>query len=125
MKMEFEAAVFGMEKDSNFESAIAQIGKGFGDTDYDPSLEQKAAKLLYLIVKNHGFVDGNKRIAAASFLMFLSKNKLLYTSDQKAIISNEALASLTFFVVSSKPEEIETVKKWSLVCSTGIKRSNL
>ncbi|HTN35429.1 MAG TPA: RhuM family protein [Arachidicoccus sp.] len=111
MKMDFESAVFGMEKDGSFESAIAQIGKGFGDSDYYPSLEEKAATLLYLIVKNHGFVDGNKRIAAASFLMFLSKNKLLYKSDQKTIISNEALASLTLFVASSKPEEMETVKK--------------
>ncbi len=64
-----------------------------------------------MIVKNHGFVDGNKRIAAAGFLLFLEKNDLLYAQDQMPIISNEALASLTLFVASSKPEEMETVKK--------------
>ena len=65
--------------------------------------------LLYLIVKNHAFVDGNKRIAAACFLLFLDKNKLLYLSDKKSIISNDALAGLTLFVASSKSEEMNTV----------------
>ena len=64
-----------------------------------------------MIVKNHGFVDGNKRIAAACFLLFLEKNELLYTQNREPIVSNEALASLTLFVASSKPDEMETVKK--------------
>jgi death-on-curing family protein len=76
-----------------------------------PSIEEKAAMLLYLIAKNHAFVDGNKRIAAACFLLFLDKNELLFTSLNHSIISNEALASLTLFVASSKAEEMETVKK--------------
>jgi prophage maintenance system killer protein len=67
--------------------------------------------LLYLIVKNHAFVDGNKRIAAACFLLFLKKNKLLFNSENQPIISNEALASLTLFVAASKADEMETVKK--------------
>ncbi|WP_118194766.1 RhuM family protein [Albibacterium indicum] len=111
MRVDFDSAIFGKEKDGSFQSAIAQISKGFGEEDFYPSIEEKAATLLYLIVKNHGFVDGNKRIAAACFLLFLEKNDLLYAQDQKPIISNEALASLTLFVASSKPEEMETVKK--------------
>ncbi|WP_225586957.1 virulence protein RhuM/Fic/DOC family protein [Algoriphagus sp. Y33] len=77
MKSDFESSVFGKEKDESFESAIAQISKGFGDEDFYSTLEEKAATLLYLIVKNHGFVDGNKRIAAACFLLFLQSNMLL------------------------------------------------
>lgn len=111
MKADFDSAVFGKEKDGSFQSAVIQIGKGFGDEDFYPSIEEKAATLLYLVIKNHGFVDGNKRIAAACFLLFLGKNDLLYTEERQPIISNEALASLTLFVAASKPEEMETVKK--------------
>ena len=111
MKSDFESSVFGKEKDGSFESAIAQISKGFGDEDFYPTLEEKAATLLYLIVKNHGFVDGNKRIAAACFLLFLQSNDLLHNGEGHSIISNDALASLTLFIASSKPEEMETVKK--------------
>jgi prophage maintenance system killer protein len=67
--------------------------------------------LLYLVVKNHAFVDGNKRIAAACFLLFLNRNNLLYNEQGQTIISNEALASLTLFVASSKAEEMETIKQ--------------
>lgn len=111
MRSDFESGVFGKEKDGSFESAIAQISKGFGEEDFYPTLEEKAATLLYLIVKNHGFVDGNKRIAAACFLFFLQFNDLLQTSEGISIISNDALASLTLFIASSKPEEMDTVKK--------------
>ena len=111
MKSDFESGVFGKEKDGSFESAIAQISKGFGEEDFYPTLEEKAATLLYLIVKNHGFVDGNKRIAAACFLLFLQSNDLLHNGEGHSIISNDALASLTLFIASSKPEEMETVKK--------------
>jgi death-on-curing family protein len=103
--------MFLVEKDGSFESAVAQISKGFGEEDFYPTLEEKAATLLYLIVKNHGFVDGNKRIAAACFLFFLQSNDLLHTSEGISIISNDALASLTLFIASSKPEEMDTVKK--------------
>ncbi|WP_268034191.1 RhuM family protein [Algoriphagus sp. PAP.12] len=111
MRSDFESGVFGKEKDGSFESAIAQISKGFGEEDFYPTLEEKAATLLYLIVKNHGFVDGNKRIAAACFLLFLQSNDLLNNSQGISIISNDALASLTLFIASSKPEEMDTVKK--------------
>lgn len=111
MRSEFNSAVFGKEKDKGFDSAISQIKQGFGDKDLYPSIEEKASMLLYLIVKNHAFVDGNKRIAAACFLLFLEQNDLLFSSINKPIISNEALASLTLFVASSKADEMETVKK--------------
>lgn len=111
MKQEFESDVFGLEKDQSFESAIAQISKGFGKQYFHPSIEEKAATLLYLITKNHAFTDGNKRIAAACFLLFLERNKVLSKDDGTTIISNEALASLTLFAAASKPEEMEVVKK--------------
>ncbi len=110
MKATFKTAVFGVAKDKSFESAVAQIAQGFGDVDAYPSLEEKAAMLLYLVTKNHAFADGNKRIAASCFLLFLDKNQLLTNEHNKPIISNEALASLTLFVASSKPEEMTTVK---------------
>ncbi|MBN7811810.1 type II toxin-antitoxin system death-on-curing family toxin [Algoriphagus sp. H41] len=103
--------IFGLEKDGSFESAVSQIGKGFEGEDFYSTIEEKAATLLYLIVKNHGFVDGNKRIAAACFLLFLQSNGLLQNSEGYSIMSNDALASLTLFIASSKPEEMETVKK--------------
>ncbi len=111
MHNEFNSKVFAKEKDAGFDSAINQIKKGWGQADFYPSVEEKAAMLLYLIVKNHAFVDGNKRIAAACFLLFLDKNKLLFNSERKPLISNEALAGLTLFVAVSNPEEMITVKK--------------
>jgi death-on-curing family protein len=111
MKQEFDSDIFGLEKDQSFESAIAQISKGFGENDFYPSLEEKAATLLYLIVKNHAFTDGNKRIAAACFLMFLEYNDILIDKTGSTVISNEALASLTLFIAASRAEEMETVKK--------------
>jgi len=69
------------------------------------AIEEKAAMLLYLIVKNHAFVDGNKRIAAACFLLFLNKNQLLFPTDGQPIIENQALASITLFVATSQPNE--------------------
>lgn len=111
MVVDFDSQVFGKEKDQNFESSIAQIEKGFGENDFYPTLEEKATMLLYLVVKNHSFVDGNKRIAAACFLKFLQSNQMLYNAQKELIISNDALASLTLFIASSKPEEMETVKR--------------
>ena len=111
MRMEFDSEIFGKEKDGGFDSAVNQIRQGFGDLDVYPTIEEKAAMLLYLVVKNHSFVDGNKRIAAACFLLFLVRNGILYTSKGETIISNEALASLTLFIAASKADEMETVKK--------------
>ncbi len=78
--------------------------------EQNPSLEEKAATLLYLITKNHSFIDGNKRIAAASFLLFLKQNNGLYINN-KPIISNDALATLTLFIANSKADESDTVKR--------------
>ena len=111
MRLEFNSGVFGREKDGGFDSAINQIMRGFGEQDVYPSIEEKAAMLLYLVIKNHAFVDGNKRIAAGCFLLFLERNGILYTNAGQTIISNEALATLTLFVAASKAEEMETVKK--------------
>ncbi|AZI67473.1 death-on-curing protein [Kaistella daneshvariae] len=111
MVVDFDSQVFGKEKNQNFESSIAQIEKGFGENDFYPTLEEKATMLLYLVVKNHSFVDGNKRIAAACFLKFLQTNKMLFNAQNELIIGNDTLASLTLFIASSKPEEMETVKR--------------
>lgn len=111
MLKQFNSRVFGKEKDQSFQSSIAQIAKGFEENDFYPSLEEKATMLLYLIVKNHSFVDGNKRIAAACFLKFLETNNMLFNTIGKPIISNDTLASLTLLIASSKPDEIETVKR--------------
>lgn len=111
MVVDFDSQVFGKEKDQNFQSCIAQIEKGFGENDFYPTLEEKATMLLYLVVKNHSFVDGNKRIAAACFLKFLQANKMLYNKQNELIISNDTLASLTLLIASSRPDEMETVKR--------------
>lgn len=111
MRSAFDSGIFGVQKDGGFISAVQQIKQGFGDSDIYPSLEEKAAMLLYLIIKNHAFIDGNKRIAAACFLLFLERNRLLFSENGKPIMSNEALASLTLFVASSQASEMETVKK--------------
>ncbi len=108
---EFNSALFGHEKDESFHSSIGQIYQSFSGKDLYPSLEEKAAVLLYLIVKNHSFVDGNKRIAAAIFLYFLDKNGMLYREDRTTLIDGNTLASLTLMIAESNPKEMETVKR--------------
>ena len=110
MQSDFQSDVFAKPKDNSFESSVNQIAQCFSDCELYPSLEEKAATLLYLIVKNHSFVDGNKRIAAACFLYFLQSNDALIQENGTPIISNDALATLTLFVASSKTEEMNTVK---------------
>ncbi len=110
MRTEFDSTVFGKKKDEGFVSAISQIEQGFGDSYVYPSVEEKAAMLLYLIIKNHAFVDGNKRIGAACFLLFLMRNNLLLSENGVPFMGNDALASITLFVAASKPEEMEMVK---------------
>jgi prophage maintenance system killer protein len=105
MRADFSSKIFGQEKDTGFKSAISQIYQSFDDQDLYPSIEEKAATLLYLIVKNHAFVDGNKRIAAACFVYFLQKNNL----NAEAIISSDALATVTLFIAASKPIEMKQV----------------
>ena len=110
MRTEFDSSIFGKKKDAGFESAISQIEQGFDDSYAYQSIEERAAMLLYLIIKNHAFVDGTKRIGAACFLLFLMRNNLLLSANGVPFISNDALASITLFVAASKPEEMETVK---------------
>ncbi|MEA3447523.1 MAG: RhuM family protein [Bacteroidota bacterium] len=112
MYSEFESDVFAKPKDNSFHSSIKQIAQTFNGKELYQSLEEKAANLLYYIVKNHSFVDGNKRIAAACFIYFLDKNKALTKPDKETIISNEALAALTLFIATSKTEEADIVKRF-------------
>lgn len=111
MYSEFESGVFAQPKDDSFKSSINQIRQSFAGKDLYPSIEEKAANLLYFVVKNHSFVDGNKRIAAACFLYFLQQNNSLIKNNGEQIISNEALASLTLFIATSKTEEADIVKR--------------
>ncbi len=111
MYSDYESDVFALPKDDSFKSSINQIKQTFAGKELYPSIQEKAANLLYLIVKNHSFVDGNKRIAAACFLYFLDKNKTLFGSNNKTIISNGTLASLTLFIATSKSNEADIVKR--------------
>ena len=97
--------LFGVMRDKSFESSISSIYQTFSGRDLYPSVEEKAANLLYFIVKNHSFVDGNKRIAASIFLWFLGKNGILYKEDGSKRIADNALVSLTLITAESKPSE--------------------
>lgn len=110
MKFGRESDLFGNEKDDSFKSSINAIYQTFGGQEVYPSLEEKAANLLYLITKNHSFSDGNKRIAAALFLYFLDKNGALFESGKK-IIDDYALVAITIMVAESKPSEKDTMIK--------------
>lgn len=110
MKSEFASDVFANPKDGSFASSVNQIYQTFGGNDCYPSLEEKAAMLLYLITKNHSFSDGNKRIAASCFLYFLSKNNILYKNDLP-IIDNGTLFALTLLIAESEPSEMEIMKQ--------------
>ena len=103
--------LFGKEKDQSFKSSISTIYQTFDGVDLYQSVEEKAANLLYLIVKNHSFSDGNKRIAAFLFLYFLEKNGLLFTETGKKRIADNALVALTLMIAVSKPEDKETMIK--------------
>jgi prophage maintenance system killer protein len=114
MYSEFESDVFAKPKDESFQSSVNQIKQGFDDIEFYPTIEEKAANLLYFITKNHSFVDGNKRIAAACFLYFMEQNKALQKPDGVPIIDNAALAALTLFIATSKTEESEIVKQLTI-----------
>ena len=103
--------LFGNEKDDSFKSSLSTIYQTFGGVDLYPSIEEKAANLLYFIVKNHSFTDGNKRIAVFLFLYFLEKNGLLFTETGSKRIADNALVALTLMIAVSKPEEKETMIK--------------
>jgi prophage maintenance system killer protein len=103
------AGLFGMEKDQGFKSALGAIYQTFGGDELYPSVEEKAANLLYFVVKNHAFIDGNKRIGAALFITFLAGNRVLYRGDGSKRIADNALIALTLLIATSHPEQKEII----------------
>ena len=112
LRDKFGASIlFGNEKDDSFKSSIGQIYQTFDGDELYPSVEEKAAMLLYLVTKNHSFSDGNKRIAATLFLWFLNNNKILYNSDGSKRIADSTLVALTLMIAESKTEEKDVMVK--------------
>ncbi|MFH1224056.1 MAG: RhuM family protein [Pseudomonadota bacterium] len=103
--------LFGRPKDKSFHSSINTIYQTFGGRELYPTVEEKAAHLLYFVVKNHSFVDGNKRIGAFTFLYFLEKNGILYKADGSKILENNALVAITLMIAESKPQHKDTMVK--------------
>ena len=115
MKFAEESALFGNEKDDSFKGSIGAVYQTFGGEEVYPTLEEKAANLLYFLTKNHSFSDGNKRIAATIFLYFLDKNNALFTDGRKRI-DDYALTALTIMIAESKPEEKDMMVKVVMNC---------
>lgn len=112
LKSQFGASeLFAREKDGSFHSTMGAIYQTFGGRDLYPSVEEKAANLLYLTTKNHSFSDGNKRIAAFLFLWFLEKNGILYREDGSRLIDNNTLVALTLMIAESRTEEKDIMTK--------------
>ena len=105
------STLFGNEKDDSFKSSIGQIYQTFGGEELYPSVEEKAAMLLYLVTKNHSFSDGNKRIAATLFLWFLNNNRILYREDGSKRIADNTLVALTLMIAESRTEEKDVMVK--------------
>ena len=105
------STLFGNEKDESFKSSIGQIYQTFGGEELYPSVEEKAAMLLYLVTKNHSFSDGNKRIAATLFLWFLNNNHILYHPDGSKRIADNTLVALTLMIAESRTEEKDVMVK--------------
>lgn len=106
-----ESPLFGVEKDKSFHSSIGQIYQTWDGQELYPSVEEKAAMLLYLVVKNHSFVDGNKRIAATLFLWFLQNNGILYRPDGTKRIADGTLVALTLLIAESRMDEMDILVK--------------
>ena len=115
MRFNAESSLFGNEKDESFRGSIGAIYQSFGGKELYPSLEEKAANLLYFVTKNHSFSDGNKRIAAAMFLYFLERNNALFINGRKRIV-DYTLVALTIMVAESRPEEKEMMVKVIMNC---------
>lgn len=105
------SSLFGNEKDQSFKGSIGAIYQTFGSQDLYPSIEEKAAMLLYLVTKNHSFSDGNKRIAAFLFLWFMERNGILYNPDGSKRIGNNTLVALTLMIAESRTEEMDIMVK--------------
>ena len=106
MRFGDESELFGKEKDDSFKGSIGNIYQSFGGQEIYPTLEEKAAHLLYFVTKNHSFYDGNKRIAATMFLYFLDRNGVLFM-DGKKLVDDHTLVALTIMIAESRPEEME------------------
>ena len=106
-----ESNFFGVEKDKSFHSSIGQIYQTWDGQELYPSVEEKAAMLLYLVVKNHSFVDGNKRIAATLFLWFMLNNGILYRPDGIKRIAEGTLVALTLMIAESRMDEMDILVK--------------
>lgn len=112
LKVKFsESRWFANEKDSSFKSSIGQIYQTFDGNELYPSVEEKAAMLLYLVVKYHSFSDGNKRIAAMLFLWFMENNGILYGPNREKRIANNTLVALTLMIAESRTEEMDIIVK--------------
>ncbi len=107
MRFGNESNLFGVEKDDSFKGCIGNIYQSFGGIELYPSLQEKAANLLYFVTKDHSFLDGNKRIAATMFLYFLDKNGVLYNEYGNKRLDDHTLVALTIMIAESKPEEKE------------------
>ena len=118
MKFSADSDLFGNEKDDSFKSSIGNIYQSFAGQDIYPTLEEKAANLLYFITKNHSFSDGNKRIAATMFLYFLDKNGILFADGNK-LIDDHTLVALTIMIAESKPDEKEMMISVIMNCICG------
>ena len=115
MRFGDESELFGKEKDDSFKGSIGNIYQSFGGQEIYPTLEEKAAHLLYFVTKNHSFYDGNKRIAATMFLYFLDRNGVLFL-DGKKLIDDHTLVALTIMIAESRPEEMEMMITVILNC---------
>ena len=118
MRFGRDSDLFGREKDDSFRGSIGNIYQTFDGGELYPSFEEKAATLLYLVVKNHSFLDGNKRIAATVFLYFLAKNDRLYKTNGSLALSNEALAAITLMIACSRPEDKDAMISIVINCLT-------
>ncbi|BDU50956.1 virulence protein RhuM/Fic/DOC family protein [Haliovirga abyssi] len=111
MKSEFPSDLFGNEKDDSFKGSLGAIYQtAFGEEVY-PSIEEKASNLLYFVVKNHSFSDGNKRIAAAIFIYFMRINNIIYKEDGSKRIADNALVAITLMIAESRPQEKDIIVK--------------
>lgn len=107
MKFAGQSELFGQEKDDSFKGSIGNIYQTFGGQDVYPTVEEKAANLLYFVTKNHSFLDGNKRIAATMFLYFLDRNGILYDEAGEKLLDDHTLVALTIMIAESKSDEKE------------------
>lgn len=107
MRFKSESELFGQEKDGSFQGSIGNIYQSFGGQEIYPTLQEKAANLLYFVTKNHSFWDGNKRIAATMFLYFLDRNGILYDESGLKRLDDHTLVALTIMIAESRPEEKE------------------